>query len=105
MLSLLSFTFPFCLSFFLSLFFLLNWVRWAGGGGCFVIGVFTPFDNNTKQTKKDLEKCKMPPHGVEPWIFGLRDRRLTTWPRRLVHSGRPGYNIILVVCGHAQSTR
>ena len=75
------------------------------GGRCFVIGVFTPFDNNTKQTKKDLEKCKMPPHGVEPWIFGLRDRRLTTWPRRLVHSGRPGYNIILVVCGHAQSIR
>ena len=24
----------------------------------------------------------LPPQGIEPWIFGLRDRRLTTWPQR-----------------------
>ena len=26
----------------------------------------------------------LPPQGIEPWIFGLRDRRLTTWPQRLL---------------------
>ena len=24
----------------------------------------------------------MPPQGIEPWIFGIRDRRLTTWPQK-----------------------
>ena len=29
-----------------------------------------------------LNSKYLPPQGIEPWIFGLRDRRLTTWPQR-----------------------
>ena len=37
-----------------------------------------------QQNTHTIMKKKVLPHGVEPWIFGLRDRRLTTWPRKLM---------------------
>ena len=30
----------------------------------------------------------MPPQGIEPWIFGIRDRRLTTWPQKRCLEGK-----------------
>ena len=58
---------------------------------------FLKDERNLKSINKNLKKqhqCEsknvsknniydVPPQGIEPWIFGLRDRRLTTWPQRL----------------------
>ena len=46
-----------------------------------------------------LNSKYLPPQGIEPWIFGLRDRRLTTWPLRQISVPTFGYHQFLFFRG------
>ena len=79
------------------------------GNRLFFIYIFYTFETEMKgsgvggekkKERKDKRKRKkyshkiLPRQGIEPWIFGLRDRRLTTWPPRLLSNRRNLINII-----------